>query len=242
MKIPKIQGIIRRRILLNYRCDPEVVQKLLPTGFRPKCVEGFAIAGICMIRLEEIRPKGLPAWVGISSENTAHRIAVEWRDGVSTKEGVFVPRRDTGSKCNHFAGGRIFPGVHHLAKFDVKDEEGELRLKVLPKRATEVLVDLHVDETSAFPEDSIFPSIEASSEFFEAGCVGYSSRPNSCVLDGLTLHVPDWQVSALHVRHVASSYFDNPELFPTESITLDHALLMRDISHEWRSEPEMRLT
>jgi len=32
-------------------------------------VRGSAIAGICLIRLEEIRPKGMPSFVGVSSEN-----------------------------------------------------------------------------------------------------------------------------------------------------------------------------
>ena len=55
--------------------------------------------------------------VGMTSENSAHRIAVEWDDeeGV-VKEGVFVPRRDTDSRLVALAGGRIFPGMHHLSK------------------------------------------------------------------------------------------------------------------------------
>lgn len=44
MKIPTINGVIRRRILLNYRVDPAAIQKELPANFRPKTVNGFAIA------------------------------------------------------------------------------------------------------------------------------------------------------------------------------------------------------
>src|SRR6267142_5946791 len=107
MKLPIIQGIIRRRILVNFRVDPDVVQTQLPKRFTPKLHAGSAIAGICLIRLEEIRPKFLPALFGISSENAAHRIAVTWRDdkGIE-KEGVYIPRRDTGSWLNHLSGGR----------------------------------------------------------------------------------------------------------------------------------------
>ena len=90
MKIPVITGIIRRRILLNYRVQPEVLATILPGNFRPKLVKGQAIAGICLIRLEQIRPKGLPAMIGISSENSAHRIAVEWEADGATHEGPDV--------------------------------------------------------------------------------------------------------------------------------------------------------
>ncbi|HEY2329337.1 MAG TPA: DUF2071 domain-containing protein [Verrucomicrobiae bacterium] len=76
MRLPKIHGIIRRRMLVNFRVDPEIIQRQLPKRFRPKLHNGFAIAGICLIRLEQIRPKYFPSFLGVSSENAAHRIAV----------------------------------------------------------------------------------------------------------------------------------------------------------------------
>jgi len=240
IKIPMIQGIIRRRILLNYRVEPEVVQRILPARFRPKRVDGYSVAGICLIRLEQIRPKVLPAAVGISSENSAHRIAVEWDDADGeAREGVFIPRRDTDSRLNALTGGRIFPGVHHLSRFAVDDRGGCIALRVDADDRESPLVDLHVNESDRFPPDSIFPSIDASSQFFESGCVGYSSRPGSCTLDGLFLEVADWRVAPLEVGHVRSAFFDDTTIFPSESIAFDHALLMRDIPHQWHAEPSM---
>lgn len=110
MRLPVIRGIIDRRILANYRVDPCVLTKLLPPTFRPQMVDGFGIAGICLIRLKSIRPSFMPSWMGISSENAAHRIAVEWDDGDHVRTGVYIPRRDTSSTLNSLAGGRIFPG------------------------------------------------------------------------------------------------------------------------------------
>lgn len=240
MTIPTISGIISRRLLLNYRIDAGVARKILPERFKPKLRDGFAIGGICLIRLEDIRPKGLPKFFGISSENCAHRFAVEWEDESGQPcEGVYIPRRHTGSRLNALTGGRIFPGVHHHSRFDVRDENGRISLQVLPSGTTEPLVDIEVSETDDFPETSIFGSLAASSEFFEAGCMGYSSRPDSCIMDGLTLQVTQWKVSSLNVHHIRSSYFDDRALFPAGSIGFDHALLMRDIPHEWHSLPEM---
>src|SRR5262245_46033520 len=117
VKIPVICGLIERRILVNYRVDAAVLAKTLPAPFRPKLVGGFGIAGICMIRLKHIRPRHLPPWLGISSENAAHRVAVEWDEDSERREGVFVRRRDTNSRLNSLAGGWVFPGVHHHAQF-----------------------------------------------------------------------------------------------------------------------------
>src|ERR1700760_611503 len=117
MRIPTITGVIDRRMLVNFTVQPDALQQILPQPFRPKLFRGKGIAGICLIRLKEVRPKGLPAFVGIGSENGAHRIAVEWMENGHLKEGVYIPRRDSSSMFNTLTGGRVFPGKHHKAKF-----------------------------------------------------------------------------------------------------------------------------
>ena len=240
MKIPVIQGVIRRRLLLNYRVSPDVVRGVIPSNFEPKLVDGFAIAGVCLIRLECVRPRGLPGFLGIASENSAHRFAVTWEDEAGkTQDGVFVSRRDTDSRLNALAGGRIFPGVHHHSAFHVADDGRHVSIVVEPGDADAPLVDVVASESDEFPLSSVFPSLAHASRFFEVGCLGYSSRPHSDVLDGLKLDVTDWEVSPLKVEHVRTSFFDDPEHFPQGTIQFDHALLMRNCAHEWHSVPMM---
>jgi uncharacterized protein YqjF (DUF2071 family) len=105
MQFPAMRGIIDRRILANFRIDPELLANVLPSPFRPKLVNGKGIAGICLIRLKQIRPRFVPAFMGIWSENAAHRIAVEWDQYGEAKEGVCIPRRDTSSRLNTLVGG-----------------------------------------------------------------------------------------------------------------------------------------
>src|SRR5690349_4142915 len=100
MKFPAIQGVIDRRILVNYRVHPDVGARLVPAPFQPKLTGGFAMAGICLIRLKWIRPNFLPAFTGVSSENAAHRFAVRWQQAGKPHEGVFIPRRDSSSRLN----------------------------------------------------------------------------------------------------------------------------------------------
>ena len=83
MRPPSMSSVIERRLLVNYRVDPEVAAKLLaplqlPAPLRPQLVNGWAVAGICLIRLGRLRPSRLPGWAGMRTENAAHRIAVEW--------------------------------------------------------------------------------------------------------------------------------------------------------------------
>lgn len=239
MRLPVINGLIRRRLLVNFRVDEDVMRSFLPAPFRPKLHRGYAIAGICLIRLERIRPNGLPSFCGISSENAAHRIAVLWDEpSGGSREGVFIPRRDTGSRLNHFAGGRIFPGEHHLADFDVTDDGSRISMSI---RARDGLmsVQLRARESDAFPDSSCFESLAESSAYFEGGSVGYSVTRNCCRLDGIRLQTDGWQVRPLAVEHVESSFFLDETVFPASTITFDHALIMRDLNHQWHKEPDM---
>lgn len=229
MRVPTLHGVIDRRLLINFRADPEVVQKIIPFPFRPKIYEGKAIVGICLIRLKNIKPKGFPDFVGLSSENGAHRIAVEWTEDGQVKEGVYIPRRDTSSKLIEFLGGRFFPGVHHLAKFTVQETETNQHVDFTSSDQTIISID--AKEAVKFNPSSIFKTLQNVSDFFEKGSIGYS--PNKNKFDGMRLHAYKWSVKSLDVLNVKSSFFENEQLFPKGSIDFDNALLMINIEHEW---------
>ncbi|MBX3276121.1 MAG: DUF2071 domain-containing protein [Sandaracinaceae bacterium] len=238
LRLPTIQGLIRRRLLVNFRVEPDVMQAQLPARFRPKLHGGHAIAGICLIRLEEVRPKHAPKLLGMTSENGAHRIAVRWVEDGQEREGVYIPRRDTSSLGNHLAGGRVFPGEHHLADFAIEDDGDRVEIRM---RARDDGVSLHVKGRAAdtLPAGSVFGSLAEASAFFEAGSVGYSETRDAGRLDGISLVTTDWRVGALAVDEVSSSYFEDASRFPAGSVAFDCALVMRDLEHEWRSESDL---
>jgi len=238
MRFPKVHGTIKRRLLVNFRVDPAIMQRHLPPAFKPKLHRGYAIAGICLIRLENIRPRRFPSLLGLSSENAAHRIAVTWDDERGAHEGVYIPRRDTGSLVNHVAGGRLFPGEHQRATFRVADD-GE-RISIHMQSADgRVEVDIVGRESSELTGTSVFQSVGEASAFFEAGSLGYSATASGRTLDGIELRTTSWSVAPLAIEHARSSYFADPMLFPRDSIAFDCALVMRNIPHEWASAHEM---
>jgi len=233
MKIPVVRGLIERRILVNYTVELEIIRKLLPKPFRAKVINGKAIAGICLIRLSEVRPKGLPSFIGFGSENGAHRIAVEWDENGENKEGVYVPRRDTSSIFNALVGGRLFPGKHYHAKFNVVEDGGRYLIGFKSSDGTIIKVDATIAEN--LPKDSVFKDLKTASDFFKSGSAGYSPKKEK--YEGLLLNTFKWDVKPLDVSNVKSSFFENKEIFPVGSIRFDNALLMTNIEHEWWSLP-----
>jgi hypothetical protein len=238
MRFPKVHGVIRRRLLVNFRVDPGVIQQLLPSPFRPKLQDGHAIAGVCLIRLEDIRPQGVPQMLGLSSENAAHRVAVVWEDHTGAHEGVYIPRRDTGSLINHLGGGRIFPGEHHRAKFQVAEagDRIELHMRAADGR---LQIDVAGHVSQDLPRTSAFRTLSDASAFFEPGALGYSATAGGTRLDGVVLKTHSWKVEALALEQAYSSYFADEIFFPAGSVTFDCALIMRNIAHEWHAAADM---
>ena len=238
MRIPVVCGVIDRRILANFRVDSGVMARNLPRPFRPKLAGGFSMVGICLIRLKKIRPRFVPLPWGLRSKNAAHRVAVQWNDDGQIREGVFIPRRDTDSRLNTWAGGRIFPGMHHHANFTVDESDQHLSIAMTSDdRSVKVVVSGTI--TDRLPTSSVFSSLSDASEFFQRGSLGYSVTRTAGRFDGLELRCKQWRVEALDVDRIESSFFENESMFPAGSVEFDCALLMRDIEHLWHSHEDL---
>ena len=239
MRLPVLRGVIRRRILVNFRVRPEALRSVVPPRFRFKLQDGRAIAGVCLIRLEGIRPHFVPRPFGFRSENAAHRVAVLWTDELGQeRDGVFIFRRDTGSALNRLAGGRVFPGEHHRATFRSSDSGDRIELAMTSADGF-CTVSVRGVPTAELPAGSAFGSVSEASRFFETGSVGYSTTSEPNRLDGIALRTRAWSVKPLRVDEVFSSYFMDETRFPGDDAVFDHALLMRNVDHEWREIPDL---
>lgn len=221
-----LRGVIERRLLINYRVEADVARTLVPAGMRPQLVNGYAVAGVCMIRLGALRPGWLPAAVGWRGENAAHRIAVEWDDDSGSRSGVYIPERHSSSWVPVALGGRFFPGVHHRARFDVHETPTTSRVE-LTSPTTQVTAD--VTDTESW-SSQLFATPSDASDFFRSGSVGWSPGRDGSSLEGLQLNTTAWHVTPGHAREVVSSFFD---ALPPGSATLDNILVMRDIPVTW---------
>jgi uncharacterized protein YqjF (DUF2071 family) len=184
--LPLIEGVIARRMLLNYRADPEVVQRLLPAPLRVDQRHGHAIVGVCLIRLENLRPRGVPGPLGLSSENMAHRVAIQYPASDGIRPGVFVWRRETDRRLVELLGGRLFPGVHQHARFQVSEHDNRLAMDVTSDDGrADVRFSARVSHE--WRQTPSFSSFGEVSEFFRKGDCGFSCSLRGDELEGLQL-------------------------------------------------------
>ena len=187
--LPTLEGVIARRVLVNF----------------------------CLIRLERLRPKGFPAAVGLASENMAHRIAIRYPTPDGPSDGVFIWRRDTDQALVSLLGGRLFPGVHGKAAFDVAESDASLTMDVSTEHG----------------------------EFFGRGDCGFSCSLRQARLEGMRLKTLVWKMEPLAVDDARAVFYEDATRFPAGSAVLDGAVLMRGIPHEWHEladVPELATT
>ncbi len=239
MRLSSVRSVVERRLLINYRMAPDHAARVLPAPFEPQLVNGYAVAGICMIRLGGIRPRGVPARFGIRNENAAHRFAVQWRDGSGLRTGVYVPERHTSSRVNAALGGKLFPGLHEWARFEVSETATGVSIDFRDRHAR-----CHVSAAAEIGGElegsRLFASAAEASDFLRLSPQGFSPEVGTSRLEGVELRSLDWTVHPARIRHVRSSVFDDKARFPEGSIELDSALVMREIPVEWQVIPSVR--
>lgn len=235
MRMPRVAGVVERRLLVNYRVDPDVAAGLVPAPFRPQLVDGASVAGICLIRLGHLRPNGFPAFTGMTTENAAHRVAVEWDEDGETRVGVYIPRRDSDSFLTATVGGRLFSGEYHRARFDVREDDTRLRVAFRSNDGS-ASVAVEVEVAPSLEGSTLFADVDEASAFFEAGSVGFSATRESGRYDGMELRTNAWAVEPGVVRSARSSFFD---ALPPGTATLDCALVMRHVPVVWDALPSL---
>jgi len=230
--LPQMQGVIARRILLNYRADADVVQRLLPAPLKVDEQHGHAIVGICLIRLQNLRPQGFPSALGISSENMAHRVAIQYPTSEGMRPGVFIWRRQTDQRLVELLGGRLFPGVHGHAQFQVAESDDSLTMDVTSDDG-QTDVSFTARTSKEWQPTSSFESFEEVSNFFKKGDCGFSCSLSGDELEGMQLKIFRWEMTPLQVGSQHAAFYSDPLRFPAGSIEFDCGLLMRGIEHEW---------
>src|SRR5262249_12662915 len=135
-------------------------------------------------------------------------------------------------------GGRLFPGEHHQASFSITESGSDIELE-MKSADSRVCLQIAGSVSSHLPETSIFSDLAEASAFFEAGSVGYSVTGDKRRLDGLKLQTSRWIVEPLQVSRVYSSYFADQARFPKGAVEFDHALIMRNVEHEWHTTDDL---
>lgn len=221
-----LKAHLRRRLLISYAIDATAAARLLPQPFRPQLLNGRAVGGFCVIGLQSVRPGWVAPNIGARTENAAHRIAVEWDEGGRTRTGVYIFERHSSSLLPVIAGGRLFPGMQKHAHFQLHEDATRFRVEMVADD-TYALADV---ELSADWSSSLFPTIQAASDFHRDGAIGWSPRRDGLGAEPVELTSDAWAVEPGRINEIHSSFFD---ALPSGAAKLDSVVIMRNLPLRW---------
>lgn len=226
MKQSAMRGVVDRRILLNYQVDPEVLRRVVPDPYRPRLYKGMGIAGICLVRLCDVRLRFVPRLFGRSSENALHRVAVEWDEPSGIQRGTWVPRCDTSSRLRVFVGDGAHSAHRHPARFFVREEATRLAVSFTSIDG-EVSVRVVARPAGGLTPTSVFETVDLAAEFLRERGDASGGLANDAALEP---EDPLRRVDALDVEELESTFFERESVFPRGSIRFDSALLARRLA------------
>jgi hypothetical protein len=79
----------------------------------------------------------------------------------------------------------------------------------------------------------LFTDTNAASAFFQGGAVDDSPARGAIRFDGIELRSDAWHIEPAEIDHVRSSLFGDRAAFPSRTIELDCALVMRNVRVTW---------
>ncbi|RKE11944.1 hypothetical protein [Catellatospora citrea] len=103
----------------------------------------------------------------------------------------------------------------------------------------ETSVDVHARITDHLTGSTLFADLDEAARFFRTGADGYSVSRRPGVHEGLRLVSSRWDVEPAQVLHARSSFYDDRRLFPTGTVELDGALVMRHLPVTWQALPPL---
>jgi|GEM_PF-1202959 Uncharacterized conserved protein (COG2071). len=222
-----VTGVCDRRVILNWRVDPKLIAKQLPHPFRPRLVNGKAIVGIDVLKLFDMRPTGFPSFAGFATENAVDRISVEWEEGGSTVQGLFVPNRYSPSAVNALVSiARLFPTVFKHATFDFEERNGKFRISLIMGGNR---LEMEAKESDQLEAKSVFKTAQSASDFHRDSKISYSPSHDSDIFDAVYLKTLDWNATPLKVHSLSYTFIERA--YP--GAEFDSALIMKSTRHEW---------
>jgi hypothetical protein len=170
-------GTIDRCWLFVYQTPEADARALIPAALELVTRDGCAFWNIVVCHLRGMRPRGFPAFVGVSYWHVAYRLYVRFHPASGPPiEGIYFLRSDCDKPLMSMAGNALTDFNFHTAGVEVVEQDALVGITVrspdAPGRAS-----LDRSKPAALPAHSVFSSLEEAAAFLKYKPFGISVDP-----------------------------------------------------------------
>ncbi|MEM8883123.1 MAG: DUF2071 domain-containing protein [Planctomycetota bacterium] len=185
--LPDIRARLRERFVINFRVDPDVLQRRLPDWLAPQLIDGAAVASYCLLDLDQVTFGPVPDKLGVRNRNCAQRYGI-----IDTRSGepcVYVAERNTDSRLGSFITGLGFPGHHPRLDVAMDAVDDGWRIEVGDGGATPLFAARL--QPASETRSTLFPSTDAFAAFLAGGVRSYCPATDAAKLNVVDMHKQD---------------------------------------------------
>ncbi len=231
-----IEAFFRYSLVLTYAFPEAVLKPLLPSGLMLDTYEGDGFLAIALVQTEQLRPAGLPAFLGRNFFLSGYRIFCRFQrtDG-KVLRGLRILRSDTDSGLMAFVGNLLTHYHYRKCLVETRRTQTELAINIRTPRG-EADLSLFADLGSILnspPAGSPFPDLPTARHF--AGPLPYTFdfEPESgsmVIIEGVRQH---WLPKPISVRVDHCGFLDRPPFQGTVP-RLANSFLVENVPYRWK--------
>ena len=233
-----VEAFFTQSLVITYAIPKEQVRHLVP-----ECLEldthndKWAFIAVAMVQTRDLRPKGLPAWMGQDFFLIGYRVFVRYTTLAGKNlRGLYILRSQTDKQRMSFFGN-LFTHYKYTTT-DILQRE-DVHLMEFSSKASDfkVAFSKSLGETNPLPEGSPFKDWKEARRF--AGPLPFTftwdpKRKEVLIIEGVREH---WKPEPVQLLAAHFSFLDDLHL---EGAVQANAFVIRDVPYYWkkgRTEP-----
>jgi hypothetical protein len=223
-----------RVVAVSFAFPEAVLRPLVPNALEIDAYEGLGFVTVAMVWTKQLRPAGLPAFLGQDFFLAGYRVFTRLRDDSGRRlRGLKIMRSETDKRRMVWAGNLLTRYYYRHVSVVIQESGAETRVQTSLGDGTPTL-DLTFEsraESVSLPKGSPFPDWHAARLF--AGPMPFTFSPES---DGTFVVIEgsrqDWVPRPVVVKQWRVGLFDEPPLLGTTPV-LANAFAVEGVSYRW---------
>ncbi|MBG8555927.1 DUF2071 domain-containing protein [Hymenobacter guriensis] len=226
-----VEALLARTTVLTYAAPADELKRLLPECLTPDTLDdtwGFVAAALVQTR--NLRPKGLPAWLGQSFFLIGYRVFVRYTTPAGKRlRGLYILKSETDKRQMQWLGNLLT--AYRYSTIDIAYTATETSLEFASRRAELAIQVSLLPEEVGLPDASPFGSWQQAQRFAGPLPFTFSYVPATqevIIVEGVreAWHPRPVQVEQAHVGFLAH--------LSLSELHLASAFTMENIPYSWK--------
>ena len=227
-----VEAFFSQSLVVTYAVPKEQVEPLIPACLKLDTFQDkWAFIAVAMVQTKDLRPKGMPAWMGQDFFLIGYRVFVRYRTAAGKNlRGLYILRSQTDKQRMTFFGN-LFTHYNYTTTDIIQSQSGHLLEVSSMASDFKVAIDLSMEEGARLPVGSPFADWKEARRF--AGPLPFTftwdpERKEVLIIEGVR---EDWTPKPVQLVSGHFSFLDELHL---KGMVLANAFVIRDVPYYWK--------